>query len=79
MQAANAKLQADLNEEFQANPTTTFARYFAVSVLPAAITERFADALMGRSLMAHFQEVDQILTPEQQKVWQQGWSSWNQG
>lgn len=79
MQAANSKLQADLSQEFQANPTGTFARFFAVAMLPAPITERFAEGLMGQSLIAHFQEVNQILTPEQQKVWDQGWSSWNQG
>lgn len=77
MQAANSKLQADLNQEFQANPTGTFARFFAVAVLPEAITERFADTLMGQSLIAHFQEVNQILTPEQQKVWERSFS--NQG
>ncbi|MBD2259054.1 hypothetical protein [Pseudanabaena sp. FACHB-2040] len=70
MQAADAKLQADLNQEFQSNPTGTFARFMAVAMLPALITERFAEGLLGQSVLAHWDTIDQILTPEQQQVWQ---------
>lgn len=73
MQAANIQLQSYLTQEFQDNPTGAFARFIAVTLLPAPITERFAEGLLGRSLLAHFQSVNQILTPEQQRVWDQGW------
>jgi Spy/CpxP family protein refolding chaperone len=75
MQAANAKLQADLNQEFQANPTGTFARFMAVAMLPASITERFAEGLLGQAVITHWDTIDQILTPEQRQVWQQGFGN----
>lgn len=75
MQATEAKLQADLDQEFQANPTGTFARFVAVALLPAPITEQFAEGLLGQSVLTHFQSVNQILTPAQQRVWNQGFSN----
>ncbi|NJO78834.1 MAG: hypothetical protein HC827_10110 [Cyanobacteria bacterium RM1_2_2] len=79
MQAADAKLQADLTQEFQANPVGAFARFAAFAMLPAAITERIAPELLGQSVIAHLRSVDQILTPQQQQVWQQRFSNLNQG
>lgn len=79
MQAADAKLQAHLTQEFQANPVGTFARFAAFAMLPAAITERIAPDLLGQPVLTHLRSVDQILTPQQQQVWQQRFSNLNQG
>jgi hypothetical protein len=78
MQAADAKLQADLTQEFQANPVGAFARFAAVAMLPAAITERIAPDLLGQSVITHLRSVDQILTPQQQQIWQQRFDNRNQ-
>jgi len=79
MQAADAKLQAELAQEFQANPAGTFARFAAFAMLPASITERIAPDLLGQSVIAHLRSVNQILTPQQQQVWQRRFSNPNQG
>jgi hypothetical protein len=71
MQAADATLQAHLTQEFQANPVGTFARFTAFAMLPAAITERIAPDLLGQPVLTHLRSVDQILTPQQQQIWQQ--------
>ncbi len=75
MQFADAKLQADLTQEFQSNPGSTFARFAAVAILPASMTERFAEALMGRSTIEYLQSMDQILTPEQRQIWERSFNS----
>ncbi|NJK50821.1 hypothetical protein HC931_24335 [Candidatus Gracilibacteria bacterium] len=75
MQAADTKLQAELIQEFQSNPNRAFARYAAFAILPASITERFANYLMGQALVTYLQSIDRILTPEQRQVWEQGFSS----
>lgn len=75
MQAADAKLQAALTQEFQANPVGAFARFAAFAMLPASITERIAPDLLGQSVIAYLRSVDQILTPQQQQVWQQRFSN----
>jgi uncharacterized membrane protein len=74
LQAAETKLQADLAQEFRSNPSGTFARFAAVAMLPASITERFAESLLGQAVITHWQSVDQILTPEQRQVWEQRFS-----
>jgi Spy/CpxP family protein refolding chaperone len=79
MQAADAKLQAELTQEFQTNPVGTFARLAAFAMLPAFITERIASDLLGQSIITHLQTVDQILTPQQRQIWQQRFSNLNQG
>lgn len=79
MQATDAKLQAHLTQEFQSNPVGTFARFAAFAMLPAAITERIAPDLLGQPVIAYLRSVDQILTPQQQQVWQQRFSNLNQG
>lgn len=75
MQAADAKLQADLTQEFQTNPAGAFARFAAFAMLPASITEGIASDLLGQSVITHLRSVDQILTPQQQQVWQQRFSN----
>ena len=47
----------------------------AVALLPAPITEQFAEGLLGQSVITHFRSVNQILTPAQQRVWDQGFSN----
>lgn len=79
MQAADAKLQAELTQEFQTNPVGTFARFAAFAMLPASITERIAADLLGQAVIANLQTVDQILTPQQRQIWQQRFSNLNQG
>lgn len=79
MQAADAKLQAELTQEFQVNPVGTFARFAAFAMLPASITERIAPDLLGQSVIANLRSVKQILTPQQQQIWQQRFSNRNQG
>ncbi len=79
IQAADAKLQAELTQEFQVNPVGTFARFAAFAMLPAAITERIAPDLLGQSVIANLRSVDQILTPQQRQIWQQRFSNLNQG
>lgn len=79
IQAADAKLQAELTQEFQVNPVGTFARFAAFAMLPAAITERIASDLLGQSVVANLRSVDQILTPQQRQIWQQRFSNLNQG
>jgi hypothetical protein len=83
IQAADAKLQAELTQEFQVNPGGIFARFAAFAILPAFITERIAPDLLGQSVIDNLRSVDQILTPQQQQIWQQRWqqrpSNPNQG
>ncbi len=79
MQAADAKLQAELTQEFQVNPVGTFARFAAFAMLPAFITERIASDLLGQSVITHLQTVDQILTPHQRQIWEQRFSDLHQG
>jgi Spy/CpxP family protein refolding chaperone len=71
MQAADAKLQAELTQEFQTNPVGIFARLAAFAILPASITERIASDLLGQPIIANIQSVDRILTPEQRQIWEQ--------
>jgi Spy/CpxP family protein refolding chaperone len=79
IQAADAKLQAELTQEFQTNPVGTFARFAAFAMLPASITERIASDLLGQAVITNLQTVDQILTPEQRQIWEHRFSNLNQG
>lgn len=74
MQAAYAKLQASLDKEFQANPTGTFARFVALAMVPNPV---FVQGSLGQALTTHLRSVNQILTPAQRQVWQQGFSNQN--
>jgi hypothetical protein len=72
MQSAFAQLQADLMQEFQANPGETVARLVAVAILPAPITERLASSLVNPAIVEYGRSTSEILTPAQQQVWGRG-------
>jgi len=74
LQQANHTLQTALKREFEADPNGTFARFFALVLLPQPLADRLGENLIGSSIVNHVRTVHQILTPAQREVWDQSFS-----
>lgn len=72
MKVADEAFKTSFATLFKQSPTGTLARFAALAILPAPLGEHFMGEPMTKALGTHFQTVEQILTPEQFKVWNQG-------
>ncbi|BAU15328.1 hypothetical protein LEP3755_58860 [Leptolyngbya sp. NIES-3755] len=73
-QQANERLRARIEPEFRADPIAFILRFLVMAILPKMILDMVGKELLGDAILEHFITMTQILTPEQQEVWQRSFN-----
>lgn len=73
---ANKQLITSLQQMFQEDPNRSILQVLSLAVLPQPAAEAsFDSSLLINPLTDHVQAVSRILTPEQYRIWEQGFGS----